>query len=120
MVRKYLPLALCVVAVLCWQWLLPVALPFLLGASVAFLAEPLTARLSRPLPRGAAAGISVTVVLAALLALIVLLLSFLVRQLTMLAGQVPALMNAAQDTLLELKATLLSLSQRAPKSLRSP
>ena len=120
MIRKYLPLVLCAGIIVCWQWLLPVALPFLLGASIAFLAEPLTARLSRRLPRGASAGIAVTAVLIGLLTLIVLALSVLVRQLTALAGQVPAQISPAQGSLLSLKETLLSLSARAPKSLRSP
>ena len=39
------------------RYLLPVLMPFLLGAGLALAAEPLVALLGRKLPRGAATGI---------------------------------------------------------------
>ena len=60
-------------AILVWlgiRYLLPIALPFLLGGLLALAAEPLVALLGRKLPRGAATGIGVTLTFA-ILALIV-------------------------------------------------
>lgn len=102
------------------RYLLPVALPFLLGAVLAFAAEPGVRFLSGKghLPRGAAVGIGVTAVFAALGTLLTLLLTLLLRELGVLAGILPAMEDTVRDGLNALQGWLLELSDRATPSIR--
>ncbi len=101
-----------------WRFVLPVAVPFGLGALLALTAEPLVRLLSRYLPRGAAAGIGVTAALVGMLAVLVLLTAVLLRQLGELTGLMPSLIRTANDGLNSLRDTLTDLSQKAPQSLQ--
>lgn len=101
-----------------WRWVLPVAIPFALGALIAMTAEPLVSLLSRRLPRGAAAGIGVTAALLGVLGILTLLTALLFRQLGQLTDHVPELIRSANEGLTGLHDTLTELSDRAPKSLQ--
>ena len=120
--KKVLPAVLAAVAaVVCWRWVLPVAVPFLLGVLVALGAEPLVGLLCRRLrlSRGPATAIGVTAVLLGLLSLLVLLTALLLRQLTGLTDRVPQLIDTARQGLTSLEATLDDLADRAPKGVRT-
>ena len=100
--KRLLGLLLAVGAVcLGGRYLLPIAMPFLLGGGLALAAEPgvrfLTGRLR--LPRSAAAGIGVGAVFALLCALVTILLALLLRQLRSLAGILPQMELTARDGL---------------------
>ena len=75
------------------RYLLPLALPFLIGTGLALVADPLV-RLCQNrlhLPRGAAAGIGVSVTLLLTVSLLIILAALLVRELSALAGVLPNL-----------------------------
>lgn len=102
------------------RYLLPMALPFLLGAALAFAAEPGVRFLSGKgrLPRTAAVGIGVTAVFVVLGTLLVLLFSFLLRELGILAGILPTMERTVREGLNALQAWLLELSGRATPAIR--
>lgn len=103
------------------QYLLPIMLPFLLGTSLALLAEAPVRFLSRRLRirRGAAAAVGVTVTLLLLLSVVFLLLALLVRQLTNLASALPDLEKTATDGLDTLETFLLRLAGSAPRGMQA-
>lgn len=107
-------------AVLLWQFGLPVALPFGLGALVALAAEPLVSLLHRKahLSRGVASALSVTVTLLGLLTLLVLLTALLLRQLTGLTHTVPQVVSTVRSGLRQLQSMLNGLSAKAPADVR--
>ena len=79
--QKILFHALCVLlACFAARYLLPVLTPFLLGAGLALAAEPLVSLLGRWLPRGAAAGVGVTVTFAILALIVTALCALAVRE----------------------------------------
>lgn len=100
------------------QYLLPFFLPFLLGGLVALAAEPLVGRLSRKLPRGASAGLGVTVTLTFLLGLMSLLGALAVKELGRLANAMPDLENTARQGLLVLEDWLVGLAEQTPEGIR--
>ncbi len=100
------------------KYLLPILLPFLLGAGLAGLAEPLVRPLSKKLPRWAASFVGVSAALIALLALITLLLSLLVRELSILAQAMPDLESAASEGLGKIRVFLLNLTAKTPAGIR--
>lgn len=102
------------------RYLLPVALPFLLGAALAFAAEPMVRFLSTRLrlPRGAAAGIGVTGAILLFLGLLVLLVSVLVKELASLTSILPDMGQAIRQGLTLLQDFLLSMADRAPDGIR--
>lgn len=111
------------VFVLVWlgmKYLFPIALPFLLGAAFAFAAEPMvqlgTGRLH--LPRWLASAFSVTITLVLLLSLLLLLTSFAVRELGVLAGILPDMSGTARQGLQLLQDFLLGLAGRAPEGVQ--
>ncbi len=119
LLKKILPVAAVIAGL--WlgiQYLLPVALPFLLGAALAVAAEPLVRPLSARLPRGAAAGIGVTAALVGLIGLLSILGAVAVRELRTLAGVIPALTDSAQQGLLVLEDWMVGLSDAAPEGVR--
>ena len=107
-------------ALILWHWVLPVALPFALGALVSLAAEPLARLLCRRLkvPRTAASGVAVTVALVAIGSLAVLATALLLRQLTSLSHTFPSLIDTARSSLSSLEILLSDLSDRAPQSIR--
>lgn len=101
--------------------LLPLLLPFLLGAALALAAEPAVAfccsRLK--LPRAAASGIGITMTFVLLALVIVLLCALAVRELQTLAGILPDLEEAALAGMDSLSHWLMDLARKAPSGLRN-
>ena len=100
------------------RYLLPVLTPFLLGAGLALAAEPLVSLLGRRLPRGAAAGVGVTVTFAILALIVTALCALAVRELGLLAAVLPELLEAAKGGMESLELFLTDLVLRAPESVR--
>lgn len=98
------------------RYLLPIALPFGMGALVAFGAEP-GVRLGADrlhMKRGVASMASVTLTLLLTAGLVTLLGAFLVRELGKLANAIP---NVQAGTA-QLEDQLMSLADRSPEGLR--
>ena len=120
-VRKYLTLiALLVVLWASVKWLLPLSVPFLIGASLALIAEPAVAFCIKKgkFPRVLAAGLCVSGTMVLLLSLLVILGSLLLRQLGQLTQALPDLEQTARQGLSSLEDLLLSLAYRAPEGMR--
>lgn len=102
------------------RWLLPLILPFLLGAALALAAEPVVGLLCSRLkfPRALGAGIGVTGTLALLAAVVVLLAATLLRELAALAGALPDLEQTATQGLASLEGFLTGIVQRLPLGVR--
>ena len=100
------------------RYLLPVLLPFLLGAGLALAAEPLVALLGRRLPRGAASGIGVTVTFSLLMMLVTALCALAVRELGLLAAVLPELLEAAKGGMESLELFLTDLAARSPEAVQ--
>ena len=100
------------------QYLLPLMLPFLLGSGLALAAEPMVKRLSRKIPRGAAAAIGVASTLLLLVCIAVTLAAVTVRELGVLVAAVPDLGRSARSGLLSLEHMLLSLAEKTPDGIR--
>lgn len=101
------------------RWALPVLLPFALGGGLALGAEPMVRRLSRRMPRGAATGLGVTLVLLLLLSLTVLAVAFLMREAGRLTAALPGLTDAARRTMDSAEGWFLTLASRVPEGLRA-
>lgn len=102
------------------RYLLPLAMPFVLGTALALGAEPMTRflRSRLRLPRVLATGISVTVSFA-LLALAVLLSAALVlRELRQLSSILPDLEQAARSGMELTQSWLLEAAGRTPVQVR--
>ena len=103
------------------KYLLPISMPFLLGAGLALAAEPgvklLSGRLK--LPRAAASGIGVGALFAVICAALTLLVGLAVRELRVLAGILPQMELTARDGLNALQNWLLEASQRTSPGVRS-
>ncbi len=102
------------------RYLLPIAMPFLMGTALALAAEPMARPLTQRLrfPRPLAALLSVSAALILLCALLVLLLSLAVRELGALAGALPDLGNTARQGLLLLEDFLMGIVARTPEGVR--
>lgn len=102
------------------RYLLPLIFPFLLGAGLALLAEPLTAYLCRRLrlSRGIAAGIGVSAAFCFLAMTVVLLGALIIRELGVLAGVLPDFGTVAKTGLSSLGSWLQGLTRYAPDSLQ--
>lgn len=98
------------------QYLLPVAMPFLLGALLAAAAEPgvrfLESKLHWKRTVASVAGLIVSFVL--LLSVLVVAAAVVYRQVGQLAGQVPALLGTAQGGLEQVEGYLLSSARKMP------
>ena len=114
--------AILVILVVSWltlRLLLPVALPFLLAALLAFAAEPLVSALQRyfRLSRGAASAIGIAISMLLSILLLLALCALLVRELSALAGVLPDLESATVSGLDSLEIWLLGLAQKTPKGI---
>lgn len=112
-----------ILGVLVWlsaQYLLPIAVPFLLGAAIALAAEPLVCIFSSRLGlrRGISAGIGVSLTLVALALCVTVLGALAVRQVRSLADAMPDLGAAATDGMASLQHWMMDLAQQAPESIR--
>lgn len=100
------------------KYILPLAMPFLLGIALALAAEPLVGLLSRRMKRGLAAGIGVSATLLLLTGVLVVLAAALLRELGLLAGVLPDLGQTAQSGLTALEGFLLGLTRRLPEGVQ--
>ena len=102
------------------RYLLPLVLPFLLGAGLALLAEPVVSLLCRRsrMPRGVAAGIGVSMAFCFLALLLLLLAALMVKELGALAGVLPDLGEMAKSGISLLSQWLQGLTRYAPDSIR--
>lgn len=117
--RNYLFYLFCALAAyLAVRFVLPAALPFLLGAALALAAEPLVALLSRRLPRALAAGVGVTMTFVILALLVTGLCALVIRELGLLAQVLPELLEAARGGMGSLEIFLTDLVARSPETVR--
>lgn len=120
-IRKGLPvLGLLVAAWLGVRYVLPVSVPFLLGAVLALAAEPLVSlgvkkcRFSRTL----AAGIGVSVTMVLLFAVVLFAGALIVKELGSLAKALPDLQDTATQSMDLMKNWLTDLAARTPEGVR--
>ncbi len=119
-VRKSLTLlAVFGAAWLSLRYLLPLLLPFVAGAALAWAAEPVVAFAAKKchMPRWLAAGLGVTLLLVLLMAVLAMAGALIVRELGQLAGAVPGIMGRAQQALSVLQDWLLGLAGRLPDGI---
>jgi len=102
------------------RYVLPVALPFLLGLLLALTAEPVTALCVQKgsLPRGIAAGLGVGSVLLSLCAILSVLGAAVVRELGALMNALPDLQQTARDGISMAEHQLLQAAAAAPEGVR--
>lgn len=119
-IRKYIPVLMALVgAVLFFRYLLPLLLPFLLGALLAVSAEPLVGflctrlRLKRPV----ATGIGISTAFSFLSLLVMILGAFTLRQLKNLMLFLPELESTLQLGMDTADRTLRDITQRVPGEL---
>lgn len=100
--------------------LLPLCLPFLLGAALALAAEPLVSVLYRRmhLPRALSSGIGVSAAFVGITLLVLLILAFLVREVGVLAGILPDLAETARSGISLLHSWLMGIAGKTPASVR--
>lgn len=118
-VFRYLILILAVLTV--WflgKFLFRLLFPFLLGGLFALMAEPVVRTLCRKLPRGAAAGIGVSLTLVLTAGILSVLGALALRELTSFASALPDIQDTAQKGMLALQDLLISLCSRAPEGLQ--
>jgi sporulation integral membrane protein YtvI len=102
------------------RYVLPVALPFLLGLLLALAAEPVTVFCARRgrLPRAVSSGIGVGSVLLTLTVLLSFLGAAVVREIGVLMRALPDLQETARAGASVAQAQLLYAAQQAPDGLR--
>ena len=98
------------------EYLLILVLPFLLGGLLAYGAEPLIKRVR--LPRPLASGVGVTLTLLLFGGALVILVSFVFRELMALVQNLPDIRQTAATGAAQLEGWLLQLSGKTPKSIR--
>ena len=104
---------------LCFRYLLPLFLPFVLGLLLALTAEPAVQfGLRLKLPRWAAAGIGVSLTLVLFSTLTWLLGATVVKELGVLVGKLPDLQNTATGAVDKLHRFAEHMASRAPEGLR--
>ena len=103
------------------RYLLPLFLPFLLGAALAAGADPLVCFLCRRmhLRRGIAAGIGISAALSFLLLAVLLVCGLLFRELRAMAGMLPELESTLRAGMDTLSSWLLNLAASTPEGIRS-
>jgi predicted PurR-regulated permease PerM len=109
------------IAVSLWlgiKYLLPVALPFLLGGALALAAEPLVGRLSRRLPRGVSAGVGVTATLVGVGVIAALIGAVAVKELAKLSRALPDMETTARQGMTLVQDWMVNLADWAPEGVR--
>ena len=118
-IKKILPVVIWVAVLwLGTKYLLPVALPFLLGTVLALAAEPMVQYLETRMPRGVAAALGVSAAILGLAGILSLIGAIAVRELGTLAGVVPELTDTAQQGMVVLQDWMVDVSESAPGQLR--
>ena len=102
------------------EYVLPLALPFLLGTLLAAGAEPLVNLTGKrlKLPRPLASGVGVTLTLLLFGTVLFVLGALLVRELMDLAQDMPDIRQTASSGTQLLESWLLELSHKTPKSIQ--
>lgn len=102
------------------KYLLPIAMPFLLAGLLALSAEPLVSFFHTRcrMPRAAATGLGVTMALMILSLILLVMGALLLRQLRALADVLPDLEGTAEQGITLLEDRLLTLTEKAPSSIR--
>lgn len=102
------------------RYLLPVAVPFLIGGIIALLAEPGVALLQKRMKwrRLPAVGLCVSLTLLLLMGLLSVLVAAAVRELGTAAKLAPAVGQTVEQGLVVLEDWLVSLADRAPENIR--
>lgn len=100
------------------RYVLPVALPFLLGAGLALAAEPLVRRLAVRLPRGVAAGLGVSAALVGTAAIGAFVGAVTVKEVGRLAAAVPDLQDTARQGMVLVQDWLVGVAEQAPEGVR--
>ncbi len=102
------------------KYLLPIAMPFLLGFLLALAAEPAVRAGTRllKLPRWAASGIAVTFTLVLLMTLLGGLGAIAVKELGVLAGRLPDLQESIHDATDRLRLIAENVSHHVPQQVR--
>lgn len=117
--KKLLLLAASALAVwLAGKYLLPAALPFLLGAGVALLAEPAVKVIARRWNRTAGAVLGVTLTLSVIAVIMLFLGAVAVQQVGRLAKGVPELTDSVRESLAVLQQWVSGLTKKAPHQLQ--
>lgn len=106
--------------ILALKFLMPYLLPFVAALVVALLAEPLVSFAVKyfRFPRGAAAGLGVSITLLLSIALLSVLGALAVKELGMLADALPDMENTAREGLAKAEAVLMSAAEKAPNGIR--
>lgn len=101
------------------RFLLPLCFPFLLGALLAFAAEPMVSFLQkRRVPRCVCSGIGVSMAFCFLAMLVLILCAFALRELRRVAGVLPDLEDTAKSGIGLLQSWLLELASHTPQSVQ--
>lgn len=102
------------------KYLLPIAMPFLLGFLLALAAEPAVRTGIRllKLPRWAASGIAVTFTLALLMTLLGGLGAIAVKEIGILAGRLPDLQESIYDATDRLRQIAQNAANHVPQQVR--
>lgn len=117
--KKILPAGAAVAAAwLAGKYLLPVAMPFLLGAAVAWLSEPAVRPLAKRLNRTAGAAIGVSLTLSVLTGVVLLVGAVAAQQVGRLVQGIPRLADTARQSLASVGNWLTELSEKAPRQLK--
>lgn len=116
-IRKYLPSVLLFAGLILFcRYLLPLLLPFMMGAALALAAEPLVSFLCRRfrLPRGLATGLGISTAFSFLTLAVMVLGAFALRQLQNLTGMLPELEAAMESGMDTADRLLRNLTQKVP------
>ncbi len=102
------------------RFLMPLLMPFALGAALALAAEPIAALLCRRmhLPRVVSTGIAVSMAFCLVVLLILVAAAFVLRELKALAGVLPDLEQTARTGIYLMEDWLLQLTARTPRSIQ--
>lgn len=105
---------------LAMRYLLPIAVPFLLGTLLALAAEPLVHFASQrwKIPRSWASGAGIGLTLVLLLTLAGILGAVAVKELGAAASRLPDMADTAAHTLGRMRGVLVETAQKAPESIR--
>ena len=102
------------------KYVLPLAMPFLLGATLAVVAEPGVRFMQSKLHlrRSAASVASLGLSLVLLVSVLVVAAAVMYRQMGMLAQRVPSLLGSAQGGLEQVEGFLLSSTRQMPEGVQ--
>lgn len=100
------------------QYVLPVAFPFLLGAGLALVSEPLVKRVQARSSRSVASGFGVTVTLLAVAVGVYFVGMLAFGQLRRLSAFLPELENTATQAVQVAEDFFVSLAEKAPERMR--